>query len=149
MDIASPQQLVPRIYTLIDIEKVTCLPSFQGALIEAISNGFVGFAQNRFFTAPIQTMGAPPMAAFDADEREEYAAQTCVKSGYFKGNPYYVIKGEFVISVESLFLPGLGYSSWKPVLSLLLLLRETIGTFQAAQIFCSYLLLSCKWWLPV
>lgn len=90
MDIDSPQQHVPRIYTLKDIEEVTSLPSFQGALIEAISNGFVSFAQNKFFAAPIQTMGAPPMAPFA--KVEGYAAQTCVKSGYFQGNPYYVIK---------------------------------------------------------
>jgi ornithine cyclodeaminase len=92
MDIDSPPQHVPRIYTLKDIESVTCLPSFQGALIEAISNGFVSFAQNKFFAAAIQTMGAPPMAPFGADSLEGYAAQTCVKSGYFQGNPYYVIK---------------------------------------------------------
>jgi ornithine cyclodeaminase len=92
MDITRPQQHAPRIFTLKDIEKVASLPFFQGALIEAISLGFVAFSQNKFFAAAIQTMGAPPMAPFEAQSTDNYAAQTCVKSGYFQGNPYYVIK---------------------------------------------------------
>jgi ornithine cyclodeaminase len=89
------KQHVPRIYALEDIEKVTSLPSFQGALIEAISNGFVAFSNNKFSAAAIQTMGAPPLGPFvvaAAMPAKDYAAQTCVKSGYFQDNPYYVIK---------------------------------------------------------
>lgn len=88
---ATPGQGLPQIFTLDQIEEITNKPSFQKDLIKAISDGFVAFVKGDFFAAPIQTLGAPPMAAF-CDKVEGYAAQTCVKSGYFRNNPYYVIK---------------------------------------------------------
>ena len=99
----APAASVPRIYSLSEIEKITNEDSFQTDLIQAIQDGFVEFHRGQFFMAPIQTLGAPPMAPFsvstnaddadtDADTSDRYAAQTCVKSGYFQNNPYYVIK---------------------------------------------------------
>ena len=83
----------PAIFTKDVIEPVASHPSFQDDLIQAISDGFVAFEQGDFFAAPIQTLGAPPMAPFGkVEEGDQYAAQTCVKSGYFRNNPFYVIK---------------------------------------------------------
>jgi ornithine cyclodeaminase/alanine dehydrogenase-like protein (mu-crystallin family) len=82
----------PKIFTKEQIERVTKTPSFQNDLMQGISDGFVAFYRGDFFAAPIQTLGAPPMAPFGNDGDAAYAAQTCVKSGYFRNNPYYVIK---------------------------------------------------------
>jgi ornithine cyclodeaminase len=87
----SDHSTTPHIFCKDEIEEITNRPSFQEDLIQAISKGFVAFDQGDFFAAPVQTLGAPPMAAF-VEAVENYAAQTCVKSGYFRNNPYYVIK---------------------------------------------------------
>ena len=70
-------------------------PAFLDQLIQGIADGFVAFEKGDFFNAPIQTMGSPPMAPFvqnDKDDGNYYAAQTCVKSGYFRNDSFYVIK---------------------------------------------------------
>lgn len=100
-------QSVPNIVTLHEIEKIVSTPEFEVKLIQAIQDGFVAYSQGRFNACPIQTMGAPPMAPFatssssqhgklnnhDATkETKEYAAQTCVKSGYITSSSHYVIK---------------------------------------------------------
>jgi len=79
----------PKIYSLKDIEKVVSVPEFRTKLIDGIRDGFVAFENGDFFAAPIQTLGLPPFQFFDVDG---YAAQTCVKSGYFRGHEHYVIK---------------------------------------------------------
>lgn len=81
---------LPKIYTVDQIEQVINRPSFQKDLIDGISDGFVALENGQFNAAPIQTLGAPPLDPFV--QIENYAAQTCVKSGYFTNNPYYVIK---------------------------------------------------------
>ena len=81
----------PKIVCLPEIEKITSQPDFHTKLVQGIADGFVHFQADGFFAAPIQTLGAPPLAPFVKD-CENYAGQTCVKSGYFKNNPYYVIK---------------------------------------------------------
>lgn len=83
------QQIIPSLYTLPQIEKVIGEENFLTELIQGIQDGFVAFEKGQFFACPIQTMGLPP---FPFVETEGYAAQTCVKSGYFKGQEYYVIK---------------------------------------------------------
>lgn len=85
----SGDQEIPAIYTLDQIEKVVARPSFSEDLIQGIEQGFVALEKGEFFACPIQTMGTPP---FPFVEIPGYAAQTCVKSGYFKGKDYYVIK---------------------------------------------------------
>lgn len=82
---------LPRIVPLSEIEKVVQLPGFHEKLVQGIADGFVQLQKSEFCAAPIQTLGAPPLAPFVAN-CENYAAQTCVKSGYFANNPYYVIK---------------------------------------------------------
>jgi ornithine cyclodeaminase/alanine dehydrogenase-like protein (mu-crystallin family) len=95
--------ILPRIVTLSEIETITSQPSFQKDLIAAISDGFVAYHQGDFFAAPIQTLGVSPPFGFQQNQQGQgggeevisnnnYAAQTCVKSGYFRNNPYYVIK---------------------------------------------------------
>jgi ornithine cyclodeaminase len=81
--------MTPAIFTIDDINKVISSKDFEKKLIDAIQTGFVGLENNEFFACPIQTMGLPP---FPFIEVEGYASQTCVKSGYFKGGKYYVIK---------------------------------------------------------
>jgi len=89
-------QLIPRIYTLQEINAVISSQKFGQDLIQAIENGFVSYSKKDFNACPIQTMGAPPMAPFTSSEsiqgEREYAAQTCVKSGYLTGASHYVIK---------------------------------------------------------
>ena len=87
-------QPLPHILTLSDILNVTETESFQNELIDGLSKGFRAFAQKQFHAAPIQTLGAPPMAPFivASQNLDNYSAQTCVKSGYFYNHPYYVIK---------------------------------------------------------
>lgn len=82
-------QQIPKLYTLKEIEKATCQTNFESDLINAIRDGFVALEKDEFYACPIQTMGLPPFPFVDVDG---YAAQTCVKSGYFKGKDYYVIK---------------------------------------------------------
>lgn len=79
----------PKIYSLEDIEKVVSAPEFRTKLIEGIKDGFVAYEKGEFFAAPIQTLGLPPFPFLEVDG---YAAQTCVKSGYFRGHEHYVIK---------------------------------------------------------
>ncbi|CAJ1942800.1 unnamed protein product [Cylindrotheca closterium] len=80
---------IPKIFTLDDINKVISTPEFELKLIDAMQTGFVSLENGDFFACPIQTMGLPP---FPFVEIDGYASQTCVKSGYFKGGKYYVIK---------------------------------------------------------
>jgi ornithine cyclodeaminase len=83
-------QEIPKLYTLHQINAVIANESFKRDLLDAIREGFRGYSKGKFNAAPIQTLGAPPMAPFvDADR---YAAQTCVKSGYLTGDSHYVIK---------------------------------------------------------
>mmetsp|Transcript_3320 Transcript_3320/g.5065 ORF Transcript_3320/g.5065 Transcript_3320/m.5065 type:complete len:404 (+) Transcript_3320:144-1355(+) len=105
---SSEPQTLPKIYTLADVERVTSSESFAKELTEAVEQGFVEYSQGKFNACPIQTMGAPPMAQFGAADPTEmdtegdtnktntntnnYAAQTCVKSGYMTGGDYYVVK---------------------------------------------------------
>jgi ornithine cyclodeaminase len=86
---ATPRQDIPALYTLDQIEKAIAQPAFSKDLIQGIQDGFLALEKGEFFACPIQTMGIPP---FPFVETEGYAAQTCVKSGYFKGQDYYVIK---------------------------------------------------------
>lgn len=86
------QQELPKIYTLAEIENVTSTNQFQDDLIHGIGKGFIDFEKGNFYNAPIQTLGAPPMAPFasssssssEANTHQTYAAQTCIKSGYFR-----------------------------------------------------------------
>ena len=80
---------IPSIYTLDEIERVTNQPNFNIKLIKGTEKGFIGLENGDFFACPIQTMGISP---FPFVETEGYAAQTCVKSGYFRGEEYYLIK---------------------------------------------------------
>mmetsp|Transcript_6600 Transcript_6600/g.14266 ORF Transcript_6600/g.14266 Transcript_6600/m.14266 type:complete len:105 (+) Transcript_6600:207-521(+) len=79
----------PKIYSLEEIEKVVSTAEFRTKLIDRIKDGFVAFEKGGFYAAPIQTLGVPPFPFLEVDG---YTAQTCVKSGYFKGEDYYVIK---------------------------------------------------------
>lgn len=79
----------PIVFTIDDINKVTRGKDFEKDLIDAMQTGFVALENKQFFACPIQTMGLSP---FPFLEVEGYASQTCVKSGYFKGGRYYVIK---------------------------------------------------------
>jgi ornithine cyclodeaminase len=82
---------LPRIYKLQQIEEaLEASKSFEQDLIDAVKNGFVAYSAGRFNAAPIQTMGAPPMAPYAICDN--YAAQTCVKSGYITGDSHFVIK---------------------------------------------------------
>lgn len=97
MDSTANRQNIPHIYTLDEIENVVSTSEFAIELIEAIQEGFVAYSQGKFNACPIQTMGAPPMAPFlatvDGDTvAKNYAAQTCVKSGYITSSSHYVIK---------------------------------------------------------
>jgi ornithine cyclodeaminase len=89
MSNSNARQHVPTIYTLDEINTVIAEESFEKDLIDGIQDGFVALENKEFFACPIQTMGIPP---FPFLEVEGYAAQTCVKSGYFKNGKYYVIK---------------------------------------------------------
>ena len=80
-----------QICTLEEIEEVVSSSTFAVSLIDAIQSGFAAYSRGKFNAGVIQTLGAPPMAPFVAD-CPNYAAQTCVKSGYITGSEYYVIK---------------------------------------------------------
>lgn len=80
---------IPKIFTLDEIIKVISNPEFELKLMDAIQTGFVSLENGDFFACPIQTMGLPPFSFVEVDG---YTSQTCVKSGYFKGGKYYVIK---------------------------------------------------------
>lgn len=89
---AAPKRLaqqLPSIYTLEEIEKAATASNFAIELIDGIRDGFVALSKGQFFAAPIQTLGLPP---FSFVETDGYAAQTCIKTGYFKGQDYYVVK---------------------------------------------------------
>ncbi|KAL3911264.1 MAG: hypothetical protein SGILL_007348 [Bacillariaceae sp.] len=73
----------PSIYNLDDIEKVISTPEFGNDLIEGTKNGFVRLENGEFFAAPIQTL---------AFAQHGDAAQTCIKTGYFRGQDHFVIK---------------------------------------------------------
>ena len=85
------RQQIPKLYSLKQIQKVIEKDSFQKSLLAAIREGFRSYSRGEFNACPIQTMGAPPMAPFVANVND-YAAQTCVKSGYVTGASSYVIK---------------------------------------------------------
>ena len=93
------EQAIPHIFNLQSINKATSSPTFANNLIDAIGKGFILYSKGQFNACPIQTMGAPPMAPFQSqlhtektESDPEYAAQTCVKSGYLTGESHYVIK---------------------------------------------------------
>jgi ornithine cyclodeaminase len=86
---ASKKQEIPSLYTLEQIEQAIDKPFFAKDLMSGIEQGFLALEKGEFFACPIQTMGIPPFPFVDTPG---YAAQTCVKSGYFKGHEYYVIK---------------------------------------------------------
>jgi hypothetical protein len=79
-----------RIHTLEEIQRVIDGPGFRSALIDGIRDGFVALERGEFYAAPIQTLGLPPFPFVEGVDG--YAAQTCVKSGYFKGKEHYIIK---------------------------------------------------------
>jgi hypothetical protein len=71
---------LPSIYKLEEIEKVIAKPEFLVSLIEGTKDGFVQLENGQFVAAPIQTL------EFSS------AAQTCIKTGYFKGQDHFVVK---------------------------------------------------------
>jgi hypothetical protein len=77
------RQQLPAIYTLYQIEEAVASDGFAEELIEAIEDGFVALQKGDFFAAPIQTLGLPPFPF--VENVEGYAAQACIKTGYFKG----------------------------------------------------------------
>ena len=81
----------PKIVSLTEIESITSRSDFHNKLVQGIADGFIQYQAGGFFAPPIQTLGAPPMAPFVAND-DNYAGQVCVKSGYFQNNLYYVIK---------------------------------------------------------
>ena len=89
---------LPQIYTLDQIEAVISNDSFELELMDAMEACFVSYSQGDFNAAPIQTLGCPPLAPFSVqqqpllDDAKDYAAQTCVKSGYVTGDDTFVIK---------------------------------------------------------
>ena len=76
----TPAASVPRIYSLSEIEKITNEDPFQTDLIQAIQDGFVEFHRGQFFMAPIQTLGAPPMAPFSVGTAVLLRAQVIEKN---------------------------------------------------------------------
>ena len=85
-----PAQRFPSVYTLAEINKAVSTSKFEENLIQGIKEGFLALEAGEFFACPIQTMGLPPFPF--VENCDDYHAQTCVKSGYFKGNDYYIIK---------------------------------------------------------
>jgi ornithine cyclodeaminase len=87
---------LPSIYNLDEIETVVSSAGFREELIGKIQDGFVALERSDFFSAPIQTLGLPPYRFSIHDNNDDdggkYAAQTCIKTGYFKGRDYFVIK---------------------------------------------------------
>lgn len=87
----SPErQKLPHIYTLEQMEPILVSSRFALELIDAVEAGFVAYSRGAFNAAPIQTLGAPPLAPFS--DCKKYAAQTCVKSGYITGDDTFCIK---------------------------------------------------------
>jgi hypothetical protein len=85
------EQKIPSIFTLEDIKRVVDGGAdFHLELIDRIKDGFVAFERGEFYAAPIQTLGLSPFPF--VENVDGYAAQACVKSGYFKGQDHYVIK---------------------------------------------------------
>jgi ornithine cyclodeaminase len=86
----------PRIATKREIEAITSDPNFDERLITAIAHGFRIWSKGGFQSAPIQTLGAYPLAPFRVIQNmantDSYSSQTCVKSGYMVDGDYYVIK---------------------------------------------------------
>ncbi|KAG7337064.1 ornithine cyclodeaminase [Nitzschia inconspicua] len=87
---SSSSSLIPAIYTVDQIQKAIATPGFQEELIDGIQNGFVALERGEFFAPPIQTLGLPPFEFVSGVDG--YAAQTCIKTGYFKGQEHYVVK---------------------------------------------------------
>jgi hypothetical protein len=77
-------QQLPDIFTLQEIENVVESEEFVNDLIDGLEDGFIALQGGDFFAAPIQTLGLPPFPFVDGDV-DGYAAQTCIKTGYFKG----------------------------------------------------------------
>lgn len=90
MSSPNSSQQAPRLYMLKEIEKAISSSQFGSDLVNAIEAGFVKYSEGGFNACPIQTLGAPPLAPFV--QTGDYAAQTCVKSGYLTGASHYVIK---------------------------------------------------------
>jgi len=84
------RQRLPQIYTIEQMEPILASERFALDLIDAVEAGFVAYSRGAFNAAPIQTLGAPPLAPFS--DCENYAAQTCVKSGYITGDDTFCIK---------------------------------------------------------
>ena len=84
-----------QILRLDEIERIVQDHAFRTELIAAMAQGFVAFERGDFCAAPIQTLGAPPLAPFvhedDVDDNL-YTAQVCIKSGYFRNHASFVIK---------------------------------------------------------
>lgn len=102
----SHSQILPiRIYTMDQIQTAiidndNTNKDFQKDLIDGIRDGFVALEHGQFYAPPIQTLGLPPFefsvvfgGGMQQDtERQQYAAQTCIKTGYFQGAEHYVVK---------------------------------------------------------
>lgn len=58
------------------------------AVIRLQAEGFRAYSSGKASVAPVQSMGQNPLHPFVGGPN----AQTCVKSGYIQGDPYYVIK---------------------------------------------------------
>lgn len=85
---------VPRIYTLSQIQRAIDSPdgNFEVDLIQAVQESFVAYSAGKFNAAAIATLGAPPLAPYGSNHETNYAAQTCIKSGYMTGDDHFVIK---------------------------------------------------------
>lgn len=82
----------PLIYHQLEIEEIIQSEGFHESLLDALSRGFLQFQQtSEFCAAPVQTLGAPPLAPF-AHNVPDYAAQVCIKTGYFARSDYFVVK---------------------------------------------------------
>ena len=92
------KQQIPQIYTLEQMESILESERFARELVDIVEAGFVAYSCGDFCAAPIQTLGAPPLAPFSTkrnsaeETNSAYAAQTCVKSGYMVGDDIFCIK---------------------------------------------------------
>eukprot|EP00401_Gymnodinium_catenatum_P079928 CAMPEP_0117593874 /NCGR_PEP_ID=MMETSP0784-20121206/72878_1 /TAXON_ID=39447 /ORGANISM="" /LENGTH=329 /DNA_ID=CAMNT_0005395851 /DNA_START=45 /DNA_END=1031 /DNA_ORIENTATION=+ len=75
----------PRFFTVDQIEWAV---EDDESIIRLQAEGFRAYSSGEVSVPPVQTMGQPPFHSFLGSKD----AQTCVKSGYVAGDPYYVIK---------------------------------------------------------
>lgn len=75
----------PRLITVGEIEQAV---QDQDAIIQLQADGFRAYSAGKVSVPPVQSMGQQPFHPFSGSPD----AQTCVKSGYIAGDPYYVIK---------------------------------------------------------